>query len=96
MKTIKLTKQALKALKLLSKNDIKTAKRLKSIIEKLRCNSIAGESLQGYSRFKKIRAGKYRLIYTDQEELVLVAIIEKRETVYQTFAHLLKNSSFLE
>ena len=61
MKAIKLTKQALKALKLLSKNDIKTAKRLKNIIEKLSTNSIAGESLQGYSQFKKIRAGKYRL-----------------------------------
>ena len=96
MKTIKLTKQALKALKKLSKNDIKTAKRLKSIIEKLRSNSITGESLQGYSQFKKIRAGKYRLIYINQEELVLIAIIEKRETVYQTFAHLLKNSSFLK
>ena len=96
MKTIKLTKQALKALKKLSNNDIKTAKRLKNIIEKLRSNSIAGESLQGYSQFKKIRAGKYRLIYINQEELILIAIIEKRETVYQTFAHLLKNSSFLE
>ncbi len=96
MKTIKLTKQALKALKLLSKNDIKTAKRLKNIIEKLRSNSIIGESLQGYSQFKRLKAGKYRLIYTSQEELVLIAIIEKRETVYQTFAHLLKNSNFLE
>ena len=96
MKAIKLTKQALKALKLLSKNDINTAKRLKNIIEKLSSNSIVGESLQGYSQFKRIKAGKYRLIYTHQEELVLIAIIEKRETVYQTFAHLLKNSSFLE
>ena len=96
MKTIKLTKQALKALKKLSKNDIKTAKRLKSIIEKLRSNSITGESLQGYSQYKKIRAGKYRLIYINQEELILIAIIEKRETVYHTFAHLFKNSSFLE
>lgn len=96
MKAYKLTKQAFKALKSLSKNDIKTAKKIKTIIEKLRSNSIAGESLQGYSKFKKIRAGKYRLIYMDQEELVLIAIIEKRETVYQTFAHLFKNSSFLK
>jgi mRNA-degrading endonuclease RelE of RelBE toxin-antitoxin system len=37
---------------------------------------------------KRIRAGKYRLIYTYQEEILLITIIEKRETVYQTFAHL--------
>lgn len=96
MKAYKLTKQAFKTLKSLSKNDIKTAKKLKTIIEKLRSHSIAGESLQGYSKFKKIRAGKYRLIYMNQEELVLIAIIEKRETVYQTFEHLFKNSSFLK
>ena len=86
MRDYKLTNQAFKTLKLLSKNDIKTAIRLKQIIEKLRSDSIAGESLQGYSKFKKIRVGKFRLIYTYQEELVLIAIIEKRETVYQTFA----------
>ena len=96
MRDYKLTNQAFKTLKFLSKNDIKTAKRLKDIIEKLRNDLIAGESLQGYSKFKKIRVGKFRLIYTFQDELVLIAIIEKRETVYQTFAHLLKNSSFLE
>jgi len=96
MRDYRLTKQAFKTLKLLAKNDLKTAKRLKDIIEKLRLDSVEGESLQGYSQFKKIRVGKFRLIYSYQEELLLIAIIEKRETVYQTFAHLLKNSSFLE
>ncbi len=96
MRSYRFTKQAFKALKLLSKNDSKRAKKLKDIIQRLRSSSIEGESLQGYSQFKKIRSGKFRLIYTNQEEFVLIALIEKRESVYQTFAHLLKNSKFLE
>ena len=96
MRAYKLTKQAFKVLKLLAKNDPKTAKKLKGIIEDLRKDAISGESLQGYRQFKKLRAGKYRLIYTYQEEQLLITIIEKRETVYQTFAHLIKNSNFLE
>jgi mRNA-degrading endonuclease RelE of RelBE toxin-antitoxin system len=50
----------------------------------------------GYSEFKKIRAGKYRLIYTLRDQIILIAIIEKRETVYQTFEHLFKNSSMFD
>jgi len=96
VRAYKLTKQAFKVLKLLSKNDPKTAKKIKAIITDLRNDAISGESLQGYRQFKKIRAGKYRLIYNVQEELLLITIIEKRETVYQTFAHLVKNSNFLE
>ena len=95
MKDYKLTKQAFKQLKSLSKNDIKTAKKLKEVIMLLREDLITGESLQGYSKFKKIRVGKFRLIYTFQEEIILIAIIEKRETVYQTFEHLFKSSDFL-
>ena len=96
MRDYKLTRQALKQLKLLAKNEIKTAKKLKDVIIQLREDLISGESLQGYSKFKKIRVGKFRLIYTLQEEILLIAIIEKRETVYSTFEHLLKNSSFLD
>ncbi len=96
MRDYKLTRQALKQLKLLAKNEIKTAKKLKDVIIQLREDLISGESLQGYSKFKKIRVGKFRLIYTLQEEILLIAIIEKRETVYKTFEHLLKNSSFLD
>lgn len=96
MRDYKLTKQAFKRLKVLAKNDIKTAKKLKEVILQLREDLINGESLQGYSKFKKIRVGKFRLIYTFQEETLLIAIIEKRETVYQTFEHLFKNSDFLD
>ena len=62
MRTYKLTKQAFKGLTALAKNDPKTAKKLKEVIEKLRQDLISGESLQGYSQFKKIRVGKFRLI----------------------------------
>jgi mRNA-degrading endonuclease RelE of RelBE toxin-antitoxin system len=96
MRAYRLTKQAFKTLTALAKNDPKTAKKLKEVIEDLRNDLIGGESLQGYSKFKKIRVGKFRLIYTLQDKLLLIAIIEKRETVYQTFEHLFKNSSFLD
>ncbi len=96
MRDYKLTKQAFKKLKVLAKNDPKTARKLKEIIMQLREDLISGESLQGYSQFKKVLAGKFRLIYTFQEELILIAIIEKRETVYETFEHLFKNSKFLD
>ena len=96
MRDYKLTKQAIKQLRLLAKNEVKIAKKLKEVIIQLREDLISGENLQGYSRFKKIRVGKFRLIYTYQEELILIAIIEKRETVYQTFEHLFKKSNFLD
>lgn len=80
----------------MAKNDPKVAKKIKTIINNLRNGLITGEILQGYRQFKKIRAGKYRLIYTYQEEILLITIIEKRETVYQTFAHLAKCTNFLE
>jgi len=64
VRAYKLTKQAFKVLKLLSKNDLKIAKKIKGIINDLRSDAISGESLQGYRQFKKIRAGKYRLIYS--------------------------------
>jgi len=96
MKDYKLTKQAFKQLKLLAKNNRKVAERLKVVIMQLREDLISGESLQGYSQFKKIRVGHFRLIYTLKDEILLITIIEKRETVYQSFEHLLKNSNFLD
>jgi mRNA-degrading endonuclease RelE of RelBE toxin-antitoxin system len=96
MRDYELTKQAFKKLKFLAKNDKNTALKIKTVILKLREDSLVGESLQSYRQFKKIRIGKIRLIYTYKEEVLLVTIIEKREKVYQTFSHLLKNSKFLE
>ena len=93
MRDYKLTKQAFKVLKLLSKNNPKIAKKIKGIINDLRNDAISGESLQGYRQFKKIRAGKYRLIYSYQEELLLITIIEKRETVYSSSSFISKRAN---
>ena len=92
----KLTKQAFRKLSELIENDPKTAKKVKEIILNLTNSLINGESLKWYSEFKKIRSGKYRIIYTIKDNTLLTTIIEKRETVYQTFEHLFKNSSFFE
>lgn len=93
MKDYKFTKQAFKTLTDLSKNAPKIASNIKEIITNLRLDLIEGESLTGYAEFKKLRAGKYRLIYTLRNDVLLIAIIEKRETVYATFTHLFKKSS---
>ena len=93
MRDYKFTKQAFKKLTDLSKNEPKIASHIKEIITNLRLDLIEGESLTGYAEFKKLRAGKYRLIYTLRGEVLLIAIIEKRETVYATFKHLFKKSS---
>lgn len=56
---------------------------------------ITGEVLQGYPDFFKVRVGKFRLIHTTIDDVLIIAIIEKRETVYKTFKHLMENSDFL-
>ena len=93
MRDYKFTKQVFKKLTDLSKNAPKIASHIKEIITNLRLDLIEGENLTGYAEFKKLRAGKYRLIYTLRGEVLLIAVIEKRETVYATFKHLLKKSA---
>ena len=83
MKDFKLTKQAFKQLKKLA-------------ILLIREGCLSGESLQGYSDFFKIRIGKFRLIHTTINGILIIAIIEKRETVYSTFKHLYDSSGFLD
>ena len=56
---------------------------------------ITGDALQGYSDFFKLRVGKFRLIHTTIDGVLIIAIIEKRETVYKTFKHLIEDSDFL-
>ena len=88
--------QATKQLKKLKKSDINTARRIKSTIILLSEGGIIGEALQGYAGFFKVRVGKYRLIQTTLDDDLIIAIIEKRKTVYKTFQHLLENSRFLD
>jgi mRNA-degrading endonuclease RelE of RelBE toxin-antitoxin system len=95
MARFRLTKQATKKLKSLTKSDIDIARRIKSAILSLGEGDMSGEPLQGSSDCFKIRIGKYRLIHTTRDGVLIIAIIEKRETVYKTFQHLMKNSHFL-
>lgn len=96
MSELRLTKQAFKQLKKLKKSDINTAKRVKVVITALSEGNITGEALQGYSDFFKIRVGKFRLIHTMIDGVIVVAIIEKRETIYKTLKHLMEKSDFLD
>ena len=92
MREYKLTKQAIKKLKSLSKNDPKLAIQITSSILNLRKYLIKGESLTGFTLYKKIRVRDFRIIYKLENEILLIAIIDKRETVYKIFEHLVKNS----
>jgi len=91
----RLTKQAIKQLQKIKKSDINTARRIKSAIFLLKNGNIKGESLQWYYDFFKIRVGKFRIIHTTINNVLIITIIEKRETIYKTFKHLIKNSDFL-
>ena len=95
MTDYRLTKQAVKQLKNLNKSDKNMAMRIKSALLSLSNGGVTGEALQGYSDFFKVRVGKFRLIHTTIDDVLIIAIIEKRETVYKTFKRLIKNSDFL-
>jgi len=90
MLKIKLSKRAFKVLGKLEKSDPKTAVRIVKKIDQLSNKEIKGEPLQGVTDYAKSRVGKYRIITTIQDDTLMVFIIEKRETVYKTFQHLLQ------
>lgn len=93
MKDYKLTKQALKKLKKLAKSNPKLATQIADHIEALREETITGETLAQYTNFKKVRVRDFRIIYTlTEDDILLIAIVDKRETVYATFEQLFKNS----
>lgn len=96
MREYRLTKQAAKKLKKLASSDPKLATQIADHIIDLRQDLIMGEPLSVYTAFKKIRVRNFRIIYTLAEEILLIAIIDKRETVYQTFEHLFKNTDQLD
>ena len=68
----------------LAKDNPKVASNIKSIITKLRDDSLEGESLKGYALFKKIRAGKYRLIYTLRNDILLVKRWSSKSCAYRS------------
>lgn len=88
----KLLKQARKSLIKLEKSDKKTGERIVRKIIQLSRGEITGEALKGATHFSKVRVGKYRIISTVEDGILLIFIIEKRESVYKTFEHFLKQS----
>jgi mRNA-degrading endonuclease RelE of RelBE toxin-antitoxin system len=91
MLNYRLSKQALKSLTKIEKSDKSLARRIDQKIVQLRKQEITGEALQGASDYSKVRVGKYRIISTVRDNMLWVYIIEKRESVYQTFQHFLRN-----
>jgi mRNA-degrading endonuclease RelE of RelBE toxin-antitoxin system len=91
MLNYRLSKQALKSLTKIEKSDKKLARRIDPKIVQFRKEEITGEAVQGASDYSKVRVGKYRIISTVRDNMLLVYIIEKRESVYQTFQHFLRN-----
>jgi mRNA-degrading endonuclease RelE of RelBE toxin-antitoxin system len=91
MLSYRLSKQALKSLSKIEKSDKSLARRIDQKIVQLRKQEITGEALQGASDYSKVRVGKYRIISMVRDNMLLVYIIEKRESVYQTFQHFLGN-----
>jgi mRNA-degrading endonuclease RelE of RelBE toxin-antitoxin system len=91
MLSYRLSKQALKSLSKIEKTDKSLARRIDQKIVQLRKQEITGEALQGASDYSKVRVGKYRIISMVRDNMLLVYIIEKRESVYQTFQHFLRD-----
>jgi mRNA-degrading endonuclease RelE of RelBE toxin-antitoxin system len=91
MLSYRLSKQALKSLSKIEKSDKSLARRIDQKIVQLRKQEITGEALQGASDYSKVRVGKYRIISMVRDNMLLVYIIEKRESVYQTFQHFLRD-----
>jgi len=96
MREYELTKQAIKKLKNISKNNPKLGTQIAFSILNLRKDLIKGESLTGFTQYKKIRVRHFRIIYKLENEILLIAIIDKRETVYKTFEHLVNNSDLFK
>ncbi|VAW41476.1 hypothetical protein MNBD_GAMMA01-1715 [hydrothermal vent metagenome] len=77
MANYRLTKQALKQLKKLVKSDIKIARRIKKALLLIDAEENLVESLQGHSECFKVRIGKYRLIHTKINNVIIIALIPK-------------------
>jgi len=87
----KLSKSAIRSLTKIERSDPKTALRIDEKITQLRTQELKGIPLKGASNYSRVRVGKYRIISTIRDDILLVFIIEKRETVYDTFDHFLKS-----
>jgi mRNA interferase RelE/StbE len=93
MLEINYSKEAVKFLKKLNKSDKKLAKQIVSKIVELQANTKIASSIEliNYSPFRRIRVGKYRIIYKYDEQYVYIVVINKREIVYKNLNKLFDN-----
>ncbi len=77
-----------KFLKTLQKKDFSTAKQIALKITALALNPTPQSSLAivGNSDFRRIRIGKYRVIYRFNDSTLFITLIDKRDKVYKTFS----------
>ena len=79
---IKLDKKAAKELKKLSK-DIQA--KIKQKIKTLCDNPLAGKQLSGFPPLRRIRSGNYRIIYTFQDNILVILVLNigHRKDIYR-------------
>ena len=63
-------------MKKLSKSNKQIATQVKNMILRIANSEIDGLTLKGYSKFKRARVRDYRIIYTDSEDLVIIATLK--------------------
>jgi mRNA interferase RelE/StbE len=81
--SIKFDKKVVKNFKKFSK-DIQT--KLMQKIETLRDEPLSGKQLSGFPHLRRIRSGNYRIIYTFQDNILVILVLNigHRKDIYRT------------
>jgi mRNA interferase RelE/StbE len=84
--------KAEKFLKKLNKSDKKLSKQIINKIIELKNNPepLTSKPIINYTPYRRIRVGKYRVIYRYDEKNLYIIIINKREIVYKDLNKFLK------
>ena len=79
------SKKAIKSLNKLKKSDIKLSKRIIKKITELQKdpNPAFSIDLVNFFPFKRVKIGKYRIVYKYNTKILNIAFIDKREDVYK-------------
>lgn len=91
MRQLDFTKSAERSLRKLAESDQRIAKQVKIKLLVLLQEPQPLESLKmvGNPEYLRVRVGKYRIIYRFDETMLYIALIAKREIVYEEFARLM-------
>ena len=83
---IKYSERAVKQIKLIHKGDRKSAKMIIETIETFARNPIGSfdvKVLKGkYGEFKRLRVGKYRIIFDDEGNIMFIYEVKHRQEAY--------------